>query len=214
MICALGNAHRLLSRVDSLRELSALGKRPNQIDPGENRDQPGLAEPLADQLALQGLEVGLEKRLRPTEVSPVVADLSQAQSCHDLEREVLTSLGDGKGAITRLHRAVEITRYPEIVRQGGRDPSQPALIVDPHGEHLAFAEVVEDFPEFSKVVERISEVQSEIDTLLDRFSTLGEMCEGCERLFEARSRFPIGRAPGRLGAGLTEVASGLVPYLP
>jgi len=45
--------------------------------------------------------------------------------------------------------------------------------------------------DLAKGKERIAKVQPQIDPLLDRFATLGEMREGSERLLEALDRFTV-----------------------
>ena len=55
----------------------------------------------------------------------------------------------------------------------GIDGHPRHLIVDSLGENFGFAKVVEDSSELSEGRERSPTVQPEIDTLLDRFATLG-----------------------------------------
>src|SRR5437879_2728438 len=100
-----------------------------------------------------------------------------------------------------------------MTRHEGKSPSQPALITDPLRENFSFAKAVKDSSDLPEGRERTANLQPEIDALLDRFATLGKMCEGCERLFEACDRFPVGRPGGRLHSGLTGVSDGLVPHL-
>ena len=80
---------------------------------------------------------------------------------------------EGKSAVAGLNSAVEVTRYPEMTTHEVGNPSQPMLIVDSLSENFGFAKVVEDSSELSEGRERNPTVQPEIDTLLDRFATLG-----------------------------------------
>src|SRR2546428_789699 len=93
------------------------------------------------------------------------------------------------------------------------NPSQPELITDALGKNFGLAKVVEDLLVLVEGVERIAQVQPQIDPLLEGFTTLGEMREGSERLLKAGNRFPVGRAHDSLRAGPTKVADGLVPDL-
>ena len=61
--------------------------------------------------------------------------------------------------------------------------------------------------------ERIAQVEAEIDGLLARVLMLREMLQRHQRLLEAPDRFPVGRARGGLGTGLTKVREGLSPHL-
>jgi hypothetical protein len=92
---------------------------------------------------------------------------------------------DRQSAVTSLHRAVGVTRQPEMESHERRNPSQPVLIANPLGERLSLAEEVEDSRELSERSERVSKIQPEINPLLDRFTSLRNMREGSERLLEA-----------------------------
>src|SRR5262245_23675536 len=93
----------------------------------------------------------------------------------------------------------------------GGNPSFPVLVADPFGENFGRAKVVEDSPVLSEWVERIAQIHPEIDTLLNRFATVGQMREGFERLLESHDCHSVSRAGGSFLAGLTAVAGGLVP---
>src|SRR3989441_5827468 len=172
-----------------------------------------LAEALADQVAIEGLDVALKIFPRTRVVAKTEIGQPQMVIRYDPKGEIPTDGGGGEAAVARLDGAVEIARSPEMERHEGGDPSQPALIADLLGENLTFAKVIEDSLELSERVERIAKLQQEINPLLDRSSALREMPESFERLLEARDCFPVGRARGGLRPGLTEVGDGLVPDL-
>ena len=62
-------------------------------------------------------------------------------------------------------------------------------------------------------MQRIAQVEAEIDGLLARGATVGEMLEGRQGLLKGRSRLPQGRALDRLGPGLSAIGHGLGPDL-
>src|SRR2546422_5707400 len=213
MIHRLSNLVPFFCPGDSLGELSTGGKYVDQPGSGLNRGQIRLAEALADQVAIEGLDVALEIFPRTRVVAKTEIGQPQMVIRYDPKGEIPTDGGGGEAAVARLDRAVEIARSPEMERHEGGDPSQPALIADLLGENLTFAKVIEDSLELSERVERIAKLQQEINPLLDRSSALREMPEGFERLFKARDGFPIGRAGGGLRPGLAGIGDGLVPDL-
>src|SRR5437870_12590317 len=95
----------------------------------------------------------------------------------------------------------------------GGNPSQPALIADALSKSFGLTQAAEDLRELSEGSERIANIQPKIDTLLDRFATLREMCESRKSVLEACDRFAIGRPCGGLRPGLTAVRHRLVPHL-
>src|SRR5712691_3447716 len=92
-------------------------------------------------------------------------------------------------------------------------PSQPALIAQGLSQAFRLAKVVEKPPELSEGVERIAQVEAEIDGLFDGLAALREMLQRTERLLEPRHRLPVGRPVEGLGARLTEVLDGFLPDL-
>src|SRR5262249_40631539 len=62
--------------------------------------------------------------------------------------------------------------------------------------------------------ERLTQVEPEIDRLLQRLAALWKMLESLQRLLEVCHCLPVSRVLGRLGASLPTVSHGLVPHLP
>src|SRR5215468_3163937 len=98
-------------------------------------------------------------------------------------------------------------------RHEGGNPTQPELVVDLIGESFGLAKVVEDLMNLPEGPQRTSEVQSEIDSALDRFSARRETGERCERVLETCDRLPVGRASGGLRSSLTAIPDGFLPHL-
>src|SRR5262249_47982829 len=59
--------------------------------------------------------------------------------------------------------------------------------------------------------ERASELEAHVDRPLAALPRHGEVLEDIECLFEVGGSLPVGRAPDGFGAGLTEVADGVLP---
>src|SRR2546427_13058815 len=95
----------------------------------------------------------------------------------------------------------------------GGNPSQPALIADALSKSFGLTQAAEDLRELSEGSERIANIQPKIDTLLDRFATLREMCESRKSVLEACDRFAIGRPCVAPRHGLTAVRDSLDPHL-
>jgi hypothetical protein len=75
-------------------------------------------------------------------------------------------------------------------RQIARELSQPALIPERLGEGFRLAQVVENPPLLVKEMQRITQVEAEINGLLARGATVGEMLEGCQGLLKGLGRLP------------------------
>src|SRR3989442_1404162 len=84
-------------------------------------------------------------------------------------------------------------------RQVTESPSQPALIAQGLSQAFRLAKVVENPPALSEGMERIAQVEAEIDGLLEGLAALREMPQRTERLLEPRHRLPVGRAVEGLG---------------
>ena len=86
---------------------------------------------------------------------------------YDLERRVAERLGNG---IDRLRKRAHVDGMtasgPVMAAHVGRYPSQAALVLKSPGQSLGFPETPFDSPEFCQRVERVSEVEADVDGLL------------------------------------------------
>ena len=130
----------------------------------------------------------------------------------DLKRHVGEGFGNG---LDPLRRRVHVARVPASplvqVAHIGRHPSEPPLVVERPGQGFGFPEIPLDPREFCQREERVSQVEADIDGLLQRLASLGEMGQRRQRLLEVRERLPVGRAGEGLGPGLPEVGHRLLP---
>jgi hypothetical protein len=91
----------------------------------------------------------------------------------------LTSGGcQPKRALTSLDGLVLVARQTEIMRQMGRDPSQPPLIAQGRGEGVGLVQVADDLAVGFEGEERIAKVEPKIDRLLGQVSTFRQMLQG------------------------------------
>src|SRR5262249_32907821 len=70
---------------------------------------------------------------------------------------------------------------------------------------------VEDPPEIAERKKGHAKVETEIDALLDRGATLGEMIESTKRALVERHRFAVGRTRGGLESSPSQIDDGLRP---
>jgi len=86
---------------------------------------------------------------------------------YDLERRVAERLGNG---IDRLRKRAHVDGMtasgPVMAAHVGRYPSQAALVLKSLGQSLGFLETTFGPPEFCQRVERVSEVEADVDGLL------------------------------------------------
>jgi hypothetical protein len=131
----------------------------------------------------------------------------------NLEGDVRLRLADGQGAKADLERRPEIAglRQPDhlVVQRA----AEAALVADGFREGFG---LIEEGPHPSPLAERekrVAEVEAEVERLGDRVGMLRQPPERVQRLLEAGGRLAVGRAHEDLGAGLAQVAHGLVPDL-
>ena len=79
---------------------------------------------------------------------------------------------------------------PQTHRQIARELSQPALITERLGEGFRLAQVVEEPPGFAEGLQRIAQIEAEIDSLLARGAIVGEMLKGRQGLLKGHGRLP------------------------
>ena len=88
---------------------------------------------------------------------------------------------------------------PQAYRQIAGEMSQPALITKRLGKRFRLAQVREEPPLLMEGMQRIAQVEAEIDRLLPCNAIVGEMLKGRQGLLKGPSRLPQVRALDRLG---------------
>src|SRR5262249_29617378 len=92
-------------------------------------------------------------------------DLPQPRSRHDLQPEVADLAGHGEGALPRLDGAVLVAGQPEVIREVRHHAPQPLRVGKRGGQRFRLVETLEDGPELAEGLERIAEIEAEIDRL-------------------------------------------------
>jgi hypothetical protein len=96
-------------------------------------------------------------------------------------------------------------------QEGGHSP-ESRLIAEGFGEGLGFAKEVEHPGKLAERIQGMSKIDPEINGLLERLPTLGEMLEDGQRLLEALDCLPVGGARECLGAGLAKIGERPIPH--
>jgi hypothetical protein len=91
--------------------------------------------------------------------------------------------------------------------------AESPLIVKCPRQAFGFAEIADDPLEFSERKECSSQVEAQINGLLQPLAGLGQMLQGRQRLLEARHGLPVGRSRQCFGTGVMEVLDRLLPQL-
>src|SRR5262245_19998192 len=117
-------------------------------------------------------------------LSQGVASLAQIDGRYPLEGDIAESLGAGEGLLASDQGALLVARRPEVLAEIGRDMPQPALVTERLGKPFGLAKGVEHRPVCCEGKERLTQVEPEIDRLLQRLAALWKMLESLQRLLE------------------------------
>jgi len=158
--------HRLSSRCDARNEITDLGQTPAQACSRVDRRRLRHTEALQGQLALQTLNVFTEEDNGKLVVSRGEVDLAKPCTRHDLQGGVSARRGTGARALTPVDGSISITGQAEVVGQIRGRSSEPSLIAQSHRERLGFSEVFEYLLEPTTWLERVAEIETNIDRLL------------------------------------------------
>ena len=191
VIGGLGNPHPFLGGRPPLGEGAALGKGAGEVAAGEHGGQSRQAEALLEQRAVETRHVLLEVLHRPTIVPQAAVDMPQVVLRRDREANIPQVCGNRQGALAGREGAVRVACLPKMGEQIGRDPPQPVLIAQGFGEGFGFLQVDEDPLEFAQRIERIAQVEAEINGLRLGVRTLWELVQRLQRLLEVRHRLAV-----------------------
>src|SRR6266571_6377961 len=97
---------------------------------------------------------------------------------HDLEIEIVESVGKSEHLLAGLEGPLLITHLPKTCGQVAQCPPQATLIVQGLGEPFGLAQVGKDLLPVAKGHERNAQVKTQIDGLLAYLVALGKMGEG------------------------------------
>src|SRR5215470_13996179 len=158
--------HRLSSRCDARNEITHLGQTPAQACSRVDRGRLRHTEALQGQLALQPLHVLTEEDTGTLVVSRGEVDLTKPCTRHDLQGGIPALRGTSECALTPVNGSISITGQAEVVGQIRCRSSEPPLIAKSPRERLGFSEVHEYLLEPTTWLERVAEIETNIDRLL------------------------------------------------
>jgi hypothetical protein len=207
----LSEPEAFLAVSDPLLDLSLVSEHPSQVAAGHHGRKSGLAEPFPTQVAFEPLEDSQEKPLGLSIVTREEAGHAEVERPRHPERTIAKRLGDGLGALAEPERVRRMPGDPKVVTQVDGELPESPLIVERPGQAFGFTEAGEDPPEFSQRKQCRSQVEPQIDGLLQRLAGLGQMPERRQRLFEAAHRLAVGGPRQSFDAGLAEVCDRLLP---
>jgi hypothetical protein len=121
----------------------------------------------------------------------------------DLEGRIPHELGDVEGALAGCDGPVRLAAQPEILTHEREDQPEPALIGERLSQLLGLGQVLEDPPEISERLQRVAEIEPEINGLLDRLTAPREVPESLQRLLEVSHGLPVSRPCRCLRSGPT-----------
>jgi hypothetical protein len=87
------------------------------------------------------------------------------------------------------------------------------LVAERPGEHLRFAQVLSHARSIAERLERVPEIESDVDGQLGRLPGLGETVEGSHRLLQVGYRLAVGGPRAGPESRLAEIHDRLLPYL-
>src|SRR3989441_4369293 len=130
---------------------------------------------------------------------------------HDLELRVSQPARDGDSTLAHRNDRVEVTHQAVVLTHEGGHLPEPALIVQGRSLSLGVAEVIEDPFRLAERMQRVAEIEADIDCTLDHLAALRKVLEGAQGLLEACHGLPVGGARRCGTPGLLEVPHRLLP---
>src|SRR5262245_6334947 len=209
---ALGDRQPFFADPDSFDEVAQLGEAPPKPAAGDEGGGRGAAEALADEVALQRPDVVREER-DGLSISPqIVGDDPEMELRPGFQIDGTKLVCDAQGVLEALDRGVVLADRSEAIADARGDEPEASLIAERLCRGFGLAKDLETSTGFHPQKESEVQIESEIDTTLDRLVGLRKMPESDQRLLERRGGLPVGRARGRLATGLMEIDDRFVPH--
>src|SRR5215471_4166809 len=101
-----------------------------------------------------------------------MASLAQIDGRYPLDGDISKHLGAGEGPLASHQGALLVAHGPVILAEIGGDVPQAALVAERLSEHFGLTEGGEHRPVCCESKERMTQVEPEIDRLLQRLAAL------------------------------------------
>ena len=193
VIGRVGNPHGLVREPARLSELSHIGEAMDQPATRRQRRKDRQAEALPAQIPFQDIYVRPEALDRAGIIAELVIRQGQVVACRHLQSEIAERHADGERALAGCDGAVGAHRVQRIREKGNHSP-ESRLIAEGFGEGLGFAKEVEHPGILAERIQGMPEIDPEINGLLERLPTLGEMLEDGQPLLDSTASRLAARA--------------------
>src|SRR5713101_3944221 len=114
--------------------------------------------------------------------------LAQEEARGGLETDITEVDAARQGTLAGCEGSLRIAHHQEGVGHGGYDPSLPMLIAQCLSYGLSLVQVHQDSLALAEEVQRRAQVESDIDSLLQRVTALRKMLQGHYRLLKPYHR--------------------------
>jgi len=130
-----------------------------------------------------------------------------------LGRAIAEGARDVQGLLSESDGLVVVASGLALVHHEGGDPRESVLVAERPGEHLR---LVEGLPHASPIerLERVPEVDVDVDGQLGRLPGLGEMAERPKRLLQVSNGLAVGSLGHGPEPGMAEIRDRLLPQFP
>ena len=192
MLGRFGEADRLGFVLGRLGESAELGEAHDQPGPIPDRWGYGKSESLVDPIGRQHGEVAGGQLNHPLILTPEVMRLHEIARGEDAKSQVPEAPGDLQRAGAGHERLVELTEQRVGDRHERIDPAAPAVVVQPLGKGLGLAQALQHPPAFAELNQHRTQLEAEIEALLQRGSGLRQRLEDMQRLLEGSGSLAVG----------------------
>ena len=213
MIGLLNDPHGGLGVSDGRIELAKLVERFGKPGPRVRGLVDGCPKAFAAQVALE-CDVPFEEGDRLAEPAPNEVCEAEIGRCEHLDRAIAEGSCDGEGLLSETDCCVVVASDDALDRHEGGNPPQPVLIAKRPREHLRCMEVISHARSITERVERVSEIEVDIDGQLCCLPGIGQTAESHERLLQVSKSLTMGALPGGPQPRLAEIVDRLLPHLP
>src|SRR5262245_35245009 len=131
----------------------------------------------------------------------------------DPERDVIQPLGDGTGTVGERQGLRGFASAPKVMAQERQHAPGLAWIAERADKAFGAAEISKASLELSERMQRVPQLEADIDGLGLRLVRHRLALQDRQRLLQIGHGLPIGRSSHGLRTGLVEVPHGLVGYL-
>src|SRR5882757_1251105 len=129
----------------------------------------------------------------PCMLTPEEMHLREKACGKDAKPQVPEAPGDLQRASAGRQPVVQLAEPTVHASHDGADPAAPAVVVHPLGEGLGFAQTLQRPPDFAELDQQLSQLEADIEALLQRGLALGQRLEEIQRLLEEGDGLAAGR---------------------